>query len=285
VIRKSPLADPCRHVPASFRCGDAMSSNRPSAEMCPSFPSASIRTVQFVTSTKTLAIGTESGPGLIVPVTFEPSQFITTVTWFRRVALGPQSPVQVPVNGWPSCASPGAASLKHAHRQPRMKSRLRMGRNIALRGSERNDEPEEGSRRRALKVGDQPASGCVRRSSCHVLWQSGHTKYAVVAVRSTVEPGAPQVGHAEAGRMSAASPFSCQTTFCRTLGLCWFGAISQREAKIAAGKIARKLLLRRRSRGGMLETETVKLARFTRTRGPSRAGDFVDHRLNGCREC
>ena len=29
---------------------------------------------------ETLAIGTESGPGLIVPVTFAPSQFITMVT-------------------------------------------------------------------------------------------------------------------------------------------------------------------------------------------------------------
>src|SRR5665213_102917 len=73
-----------------------------------SFVSASIRTVQVVGSTKTLAIGMESGPGFIKPVTFLPSQFITKVTWWRSVDVGPQSPDQVPVNGWPCWANPGA---------------------------------------------------------------------------------------------------------------------------------------------------------------------------------
>src|SRR5689334_2312944 len=73
-----------------------------------SFASASMRTVQVVGSTKTLTIGAESGPGLIRPLTFFPSQFITSVIWVRWVEVGPQSPVQVPVRGWPCWATPTA---------------------------------------------------------------------------------------------------------------------------------------------------------------------------------
>jgi len=48
-----------------------------------------------------------------------------------------------------------------------------------------------------------------------VAWQSGHTKYAVLAERSIVDPVAPQVGHAEMGRSPDADVFfRCHTTFC-----------------------------------------------------------------------
>src|SRR5215510_11542522 len=60
----------------------------------------------------------ESGPGLIVPVTLLPSQFITNVRWFRVVAFGPQSPPQVPVSGCPSWADTGTIRPRHAMTHP-----------------------------------------------------------------------------------------------------------------------------------------------------------------------
>src|SRR5712671_2195895 len=47
------------------------------------------------------------GPGLMVPVTFLPSQSRATVTWRESPVAGRQSPVHVPVSGWPSCANAG----------------------------------------------------------------------------------------------------------------------------------------------------------------------------------
>src|SRR5215471_6277569 len=41
----------------------------------------------------------------MIPETFFPSQFITIVTWFRCVGVGPQVPDHVPTNGWPSWAN------------------------------------------------------------------------------------------------------------------------------------------------------------------------------------
>ena len=70
-----------------------------------------------------------------------------------------------------------------------------------------------------------------------MLSQSGHTKYAVLAVRSIVDPVAPQVGHAEMGRTpDAGALFRCHTTFCWTLGLgvCLLGAMIPAAAKIVA---------------------------------------------------
>src|SRR5690242_8790447 len=77
-----------------------------------SFASASMRMVQVAASTYTLVSGMESGPGLIWPVTFLPSQFMTKVTWLRSVGEEPQSPVQVPVRGWPCCAAMGISTAK-----------------------------------------------------------------------------------------------------------------------------------------------------------------------------
>src|SRR3989304_5952086 len=85
-----------------------------------------MRTVHFVTSRKTLFIGKEFGPGLMMPVTFLPSQFITNVTWFRWFADGPQSPDQVPFNGCPSCANPDTTATKHATRHARRNARARI---------------------------------------------------------------------------------------------------------------------------------------------------------------
>jgi hypothetical protein len=87
-----------------------------------------------------------------------------------------------------------------------------------------------------------------------VLSQSGHTKYAVLAVRSIVDPVAPQVGHTEMGcTPEAAALFRCHTTFCWTLGLglgvCRLGVILPAAAKIVAERIARNLLPRRSSQG------------------------------------
>src|SRR5579871_1474471 len=78
-----------------------------------SLVSASIRTVHVDTSTKMLVIGMASGPGLISPVTFLPSQFMTRVIGFRCVAVGPQSPDQVPVRGCPCWAEQTAARAAH----------------------------------------------------------------------------------------------------------------------------------------------------------------------------
>src|SRR5689334_6342971 len=80
-----------------------------------------MRTVQFETSRKTLASGVESGPGFSNPVMFLPSQFITTVIAFLWVAVGPQSPDQVPVSGCPCC--PEATKARQAHSS---NTRLRM---------------------------------------------------------------------------------------------------------------------------------------------------------------
>src|SRR5690349_139014 len=79
--------------------------------------SAVMRTVQVDTSTKTLVIGMTSGPGLISPVTFLPSQLSTSVIWVRLAAVGPQSPDQVPVSGWPCWARHETAVIKAASRQ------------------------------------------------------------------------------------------------------------------------------------------------------------------------
>src|SRR5690349_15696908 len=67
-----------------------------------------MRTVQVETSTNTLLMGMASGPGLMSPVTFLPSQFMTSVTGCRWVAVGPQSPDQVPVKGYPCWANANA---------------------------------------------------------------------------------------------------------------------------------------------------------------------------------
>src|SRR5579884_299549 len=79
--------------------------------------SAVRRTVQVDTSTKTLVMGMASGPGLIRPVTFLPSQLRTSVIWVRLVAVDPQSPDQVPVSGWPCCARHETAANSAASRQ------------------------------------------------------------------------------------------------------------------------------------------------------------------------
>ena len=70
-----------------------------------------------------------------------------------------------------------------------------------------------------------------------MLSQSGHTKYAVLAVRSIVDPVAPQVGHTEVGRTRAAGALlRCHTTFFWTLGFgeCRVGAMVRAAAKIVA---------------------------------------------------
>jgi hypothetical protein len=86
-----------------------------------------------------------------------------------------------------------------------------------------------------------------------------------VEVRSTVEPTALHVGHRDVRRLSAGvPPFSCHTTFRRALALGWFAAMTRSGAKIATMKIASNVLSRCRSVASTLETETVKLARFTR---------------------
>src|SRR5262252_4392352 len=61
-------------------------------------------TVHLEESSVTTFMGITSGPGLIIPETFLPSQFITIVTWLRCVGVGPQSPDHVPTRGCPSCA-------------------------------------------------------------------------------------------------------------------------------------------------------------------------------------
>ena len=77
-----------------------------------------------------------------------------------------------------------------------------------------------------------------------MLSQSGHTKYAVLAERSIVDPVAPQVGHAEMGcTPDAGALFRCHTTFCWTLGLglglwvCRLGAMIPAPAKIVASRM------------------------------------------------
>src|SRR5579871_462734 len=77
-----------------------------------------MRTVQVGKSILTAPIGTESGPGLISPVTFLPSQFITNVIGLRCFALVPQSPVQVPVRGWPSWAKSEIAAPRQMIHNP-----------------------------------------------------------------------------------------------------------------------------------------------------------------------
>src|SRR5262249_53577641 len=62
-----------------------------------------------------------SGPGLIKPVIFLPSQSNTSDTSLRCVAVGPQSPCHVPTSGCPSCARIGAMIIRspttHASRK------------------------------------------------------------------------------------------------------------------------------------------------------------------------
>src|SRR5262245_32739918 len=79
-----------------------------------SFASASRWNVHLEESRVAVAIGTLSGPGLINPEIFLPSQLITNVTWVRRVALGPQSPAQVPFIGNPCWADTGIVAATPA---------------------------------------------------------------------------------------------------------------------------------------------------------------------------
>src|SRR5437867_2606357 len=77
-----------------------------------SFVSASNLMVQVDTSTPTFARLIASGPGLIVPETLSPSQANTNVRCVLCVAFGPQSPIHVPVSGWPCWASNVTAEMK-----------------------------------------------------------------------------------------------------------------------------------------------------------------------------
>jgi len=82
---------------------DPMLSRRPSAAMrvaAPevSWPAASNRTIQLVTSSVIVFTAIASGPGLMVPVTALPSHAMTIVTCVR-LAVAPQSPDHVPVSG------------------------------------------------------------------------------------------------------------------------------------------------------------------------------------------
>src|SRR4030095_9271871 len=66
---------------------------------------------------------TAFAPGLTVPVSVLPSYLNSTTTGFRSDALGPQSPVHVPVNG--SLLFCGAAFAPIA-KQNRMQTRKRV---------------------------------------------------------------------------------------------------------------------------------------------------------------
>src|SRR5882762_7643805 len=60
-------------------------------------------------SSSAFCIATALGPGLMLPVIALPSQFISSTTCVRLSFVGPQSPLHVPFNGCPNCASAGAA--------------------------------------------------------------------------------------------------------------------------------------------------------------------------------
>ncbi len=110
--RRARLVAPASlHATCSTRSGAPGFSMRPAMMMCV-FPTASIRTVHALKSIVTVWICAAFGPGLIVPVTFLPSHSSATVTWRTSVAVGFQSPVQVPARGCPSCAKTGGA---HRH--------------------------------------------------------------------------------------------------------------------------------------------------------------------------
>src|SRR5262245_22286344 len=93
-----------------------------------------MRTVQVAKSIVTFLMGVDSGPGLMTPDTFWPSQVITTVRRRRSLALGPQLPAHVPESGCPSCACPMAAVQAHA----RASRNIRNGaRNLTAERAER----------------------------------------------------------------------------------------------------------------------------------------------------
>src|SRR6185295_7575101 len=82
------------------------------------FASASKCTVHLliVESSVATLIWTTFGPGLTIPVTFLPSQFMITVKSLRFVAVWPNSPYQVPVIGCPSWATADAVNERTIRR-------------------------------------------------------------------------------------------------------------------------------------------------------------------------
>src|SRR4026207_1270953 len=82
--------------------------------------SASILTVRVAASNELLLIVTSGREGWVdftTPVNALPSNFRSTLTGLRSWALGPQSPVQVPLNGSgaaPPWANAVIANRKHA---------------------------------------------------------------------------------------------------------------------------------------------------------------------------
>src|SRR5215472_7265011 len=81
------------------------------------FVSASMCTAPVLASNVQFFRATAFAPGFTVPVRALPSHFNSTVTGFRWVSVGPQSPVHVPLNG--SGAAAAAAIAKHKSIQTR----------------------------------------------------------------------------------------------------------------------------------------------------------------------